>query len=108
MGGAYYTKLAIPSSYINVLDFKSVKQLAEYLHYLNRNDTAYNEYFKWRQNSPLYFCFLSLFFSITLPADQFTVLILKFGTQDFTDPGLLKIRLILTSLSLLFCLRNCF
>ena len=48
MGGADYTKLAIPGSYINVLDFKSVKQLAEYLHYLNRNDTAYNEYFKWR------------------------------------------------------------
>ena len=49
MGGADYTKLAIPGSYINVLDFKSVKQLAEYLHYLNKNDTAYNEYFKWRQ-----------------------------------------------------------
>ena len=49
MGGADYTKLAIPGSYINVLDFKSVEQLAEYLHYLNRNDTAYNEYFKWRQ-----------------------------------------------------------
>ena len=49
MGGADYTKLAIPGSYINVLDFKSVKQLAEYLHYLNGNDTAYNEYFKWRQ-----------------------------------------------------------
>ena len=49
MGGADYTKLAIPGSYINVLDFKSVKQLAEYLHYLNKNDTAYNEHFKWRQ-----------------------------------------------------------
>ena len=29
-----------------------------------------------------------------------TVIILKFGIQDFTDPGLLKIRLTLTGLSL--------
>ena len=31
---------------------------------------------------------------------QFTVLGLKFGTQDFTDPGLIKIRWTLTGLSL--------
>ena len=48
MGGADYTKLAIPGSYINVMDFKTVKQLAEYLQYLDKNNTAYNEYFKWR------------------------------------------------------------
>ena len=48
MGGADYTKLAIPGSYINVMDFKTVEQLAEYLQYLDKNDTAYNEYFKWR------------------------------------------------------------
>jgi len=50
MGGANYTKLAIPGSYINVLDFKTVKKLSDYLHYLDKNNTAYNEYFKWRQN----------------------------------------------------------
>lgn len=49
MGGANYTKLAIPGSYINVLDFKTVKDLADYLHNLDKNNTAYNEYFKWRQ-----------------------------------------------------------
>ena len=49
MGGADYSKLAIPGSYINVLDFKTVKDLAEYLHYLDKNITAYNEYFKWRK-----------------------------------------------------------
>ena len=32
--------------------------------------------------------------------DQFTVLILKFGIQDFTDPGLQKIQPTLTGLSL--------
>ena len=38
--------------------------------------------------------------------DQFTVSILKFGSQDFTDftdPGLLEIQLTLTDLSLWFC-----
>ena len=48
MGGANYTKLAVPGSYINVMDFKTVKQLAEYLQYLDKNNTAYNEYFDWR------------------------------------------------------------
>ena len=48
LGGANYTKLAIPGSYINVMDFKTVKQLAEYLQYLDKNNTAYNEYFNWR------------------------------------------------------------
>ena len=33
---------------------------------------------------------------------------LKFVTQDFTDPGLLKIRRSLTGLSLWFCLHKCF
>ena len=33
---------------------------------------------------------------------------LKFGTQDFTDPGLLKILLTLTGLSLWFCLYKYF
>ena len=49
MGGADYKKLAIPQSYINVMNFKTVKDLADYLHCLDRNNTAYNEYFKWRQ-----------------------------------------------------------
>ena len=48
MEGANYTKLAVPGSYINVMDFKTVKQLAEYLQYLDKNNTAYNEYFRWR------------------------------------------------------------
>lgn len=40
--------VAIPHSFINVLDFKDMKFLAEYLHYLDRNETAYNEYFWWK------------------------------------------------------------
>ena len=53
MGGANYSKLAIPGSYINVMDFKTVKQLAEYLQYLDKNETAYNEFFKWKRKYAL-------------------------------------------------------
>ena len=35
-------------------------------------------------------------------------LILKFGIEDFTDPGLLKIRLTFAGLSMWFCLQKCF
>ena len=49
LGGANYTAMAIPGSYINALDFDSVKALADYLLYLDKNDTAYMEYFAWRK-----------------------------------------------------------
>ena len=49
MGGADYKSLAIPNSYIDVQDFASPKNLAEYLLYLDGNDTAYREYFTWRK-----------------------------------------------------------
>ena len=39
-------------------------------------------------------------------ANQFTVIILKFIIEDFTDLGLLKIRRTLTGLSLWFCLTS--
>lgn len=48
MGGGDYKKVAIPGSYINVLDFPSVKALADYLLFLSSNNTAYNEYFHWK------------------------------------------------------------
>ena len=46
-------------------------------------------------NSPINLTIFCLYFShhSSCHKDQFTVLILKFGTQDFTDPGLLKIQL---------------
>ena len=51
LGGANYSdpRLAIPGSFIDASDFKSVKDLAWYLDYLNKNDTAYNKYFEWKQ-----------------------------------------------------------
>ncbi|XP_055297148.1 glycoprotein 3-alpha-L-fucosyltransferase A-like [Sitodiplosis mosellana] len=43
-----YEKYAPHRSYIHVEDFESPKQLAEYLHILDRNDNLYNSYFKWK------------------------------------------------------------
>jgi len=40
-----YKLIAPPKSYINIMDFKNVKKLVDYLKYLDKNDTAYNEYF---------------------------------------------------------------
>ena len=49
LGGAPYSpEQVIPGSFINAADFDSVKDLADYLKYLDKNDTAYNQYFKWR------------------------------------------------------------
>ena len=45
-----------PKSYIDVNDFSSAKELAEYLLRLDRNDDLYNEYFAWRST---YRCILN-------------------------------------------------
>lgn len=43
-----YEKSAPKHSYIHVDDFESPKQLAEYLHKLDKDDDLYNSYFKWK------------------------------------------------------------
>uniref|UniRef100_A0A2P2HYD0 Fucosyltransferase n=2 Tax=Hirondellea gigas TaxID=1518452 RepID=A0A2P2HYD0_9CRUS len=46
--GLGYERLNLPpKSYINALDFRSVKDLTDYLLYLHNNDTAYDEYLRW-------------------------------------------------------------
>lgn len=35
-------------SFIHIDEFDSPKELAEYLHILDRNDELYNSYFKWK------------------------------------------------------------
>ena len=65
---------------------------------------------KYRANIIHHFIFVLFhyfFYHSSRPKDQFTILSLKFVTQDFTDPGLLKIRRTLTGLSLWFCLHKC-
>lgn len=47
-GGANYSKFAPPKSYINANDFTTVKELANYLHYLDANPDEYVKYFWWK------------------------------------------------------------
>ena len=43
-----YDAVLPPNSYIFADDFQTNRQLVDYLNYLDGNDTAYLEYFKWR------------------------------------------------------------
>ena len=54
LGGAKYSAIAPPKSYINVLDYPNPKELADYLIYLVNNNTAYEEYFTWKQFFKVY------------------------------------------------------
>lgn len=48
-GASNYTSdEVIPGSFIKVADFDSIRSLANYLVYLDKNDVAYNQYFKWK------------------------------------------------------------
>ena len=44
-----YLAIAPPHSFIHVDWFRSAKELGEYLLYLDKNGTAYNEYFAWQK-----------------------------------------------------------
>jgi len=61
-GGADYTQYGPPHSYINVANFRSPKELAEYLLLLDKNDALYMEYFRWKEHyvverfSPIGWC----------------------------------------------------
>lgn len=48
---ADYEAVAPPNSFIFAEDY-TPKELAKYINYLNSNDTAYAEYFKWRTLNP--------------------------------------------------------
>ena len=44
-----YEEMAPPGSFIHIDDFAGPQQLAEYLHYLMTNRTAFSQYFDWRR-----------------------------------------------------------
>ena len=48
--GPQYAAVAPPKSFINILDFPNLEAFAEHVKYLDSNDTAYNEYHKWRSS----------------------------------------------------------
>ena len=50
LGGVDYDQFAPPHSYINAFDFPSAKELAEYLHLLDRNEDLYARYFDWKRH----------------------------------------------------------
>ena len=54
LGGAKYSEIAPPKSYINVADFTSPKDLANHLQHLVKNQTAYQEYFQWKNFFKVY------------------------------------------------------
>ena len=76
LGSGDYTKYIPSSGFINVLDYKSPLHLAEHLNYLSQNQTAYMQYFKWKQfivrdeNAPKYSIFCEM--CIKLQLEQFT------------------------------------
>ncbi|XP_071485785.1 glycoprotein 3-alpha-L-fucosyltransferase A-like [Diadema antillarum] len=44
-----YEKVLPPNSFIHVHDFKSVKELAEYLSKLDKDEGLYNTFFEWKK-----------------------------------------------------------
>jgi hypothetical protein len=50
MGAGNYSHYVPKSAYIDIRDFKTSAELANYLLYLDGNATAYNSYFKWRRH----------------------------------------------------------
>ena len=42
------------NSFIHVEDFQSARHLAAYLTYLDRNTTAYSQYFQWRGRGQMF------------------------------------------------------
>jgi hypothetical protein len=47
LGGANYSSIMPPHSYIDVKDFYTVKELGAYL--MNMDEVEYNKYFEWKQ-----------------------------------------------------------
>lgn len=48
-GGANYSLIAPPKSFINALDFESPQHLAKYLKMLTQRPDEYIKYFKWKK-----------------------------------------------------------
>ena len=48
LNGANMTRLAPPHSFINVRDFSTTEELANYLHRVEQDDKLFASYFWWR------------------------------------------------------------
>lgn len=68
-------KFKVPKSgYINVNDFASPKQLADYLIYLNDNSTAYKSFFAWKKHVK--------FFDTTIQLPSICEMCIKLHLED--------------------------
>ena len=50
LGGADYTRIAPPHSFIDARQFEGPEQLADYLKRLDTDDDLYAEYFEWKKD----------------------------------------------------------
>lgn len=50
LGNNAYEEILPKHSFIDVRSFRSPKYLADYIKYLDKNDTAFNEYFEWKNH----------------------------------------------------------
>ena len=50
LGGANYSAIAPPHSYIDASDFPDPKSLAHYLKLVDSDDAKFNEYFWWKDH----------------------------------------------------------
>ncbi|XP_012559820.1 glycoprotein 3-alpha-L-fucosyltransferase A [Hydra vulgaris] len=50
MGAKYDDMNSISGSYIDVSKFSSIKELGDYINYLDSDDSAYNKYFEWKKH----------------------------------------------------------
>ena len=50
LGGGNYSKMAPKKSYIDAKEFRSIADLAVHIKYLDKNTTAYAEYFEWKDH----------------------------------------------------------
>ena len=86
LGGADYKEILPPNSYIDVRDFRSPKELANYLYELNSNDQLYRQYFKWKQYFQIFlinaFCQFCAFLN---RADSSTHMVVE-RLDKFYDP----------------------
>lgn len=53
-GQADYAAVAPHNSYVHVDEFAGPKELAAYLHRLDKDDRLYNSYFKWKVCRTIY------------------------------------------------------
>src|SRR5258705_3096643 len=49
-GHANYSAVAPPGSYIDVKSYSSMKELADHLIFLDKNDAMYNQHFWWKKH----------------------------------------------------------